>query len=96
MIPSDNLRPLFIEFARVNGLFSRVGEDETPQNIAYVLPTYEVRSEVRLPYTKKELQGKNSNLKSLIKTVITGQSTSVEYRFDGDFKRRDYKIIDLS
>lgn len=78
MIPSDNLRPLFIEFARINGLFSKVGDDETPQNIAYVLPTYEVRSEVRLPYTKKELQGTNSNLKSLIKTVITRRNSSLE------------------
>lgn len=58
MTPSDNLRPLFIEFARINGLFSKVGDDKETQNIAYVLPTYEVRSEVRLPYTKKELQGK--------------------------------------
>jgi len=67
MTPSDNLRPLFIEFARINGLFSKVGDEKETQNIAYVLPTYEVRSEVRLPYTKKELQGK---LKSLI-LVIT-------------------------
>jgi len=57
MTPSDNLRPLFIEFARINGLFSKVGDEKETQNIAYVLPTYEVRSEVRLPYTKKELQG---------------------------------------
>ena len=59
MIPSENLRDTFVEFARQNHLFSRSTEmGILNEKVAYVLPTYEIRTENSTPKSKKELQGK--------------------------------------
>ena len=58
MIPSENLRDTFVEFARENKLFSRSSEiGRLNEKVAYVLPTYEIRTENSTPKNKKDLQG---------------------------------------
>ena len=60
MIPSEGLRENFVNFAHVNSLFNKSGEnnDAINQKVAYVLPNYEIRQEKKSPRDKKELQGK--------------------------------------
>jgi hypothetical protein len=59
MVPSQDLRAMFVDFAHVNGLFNKTGElSDINQKVAYVLPNYEIRAEVQSPRNKKELQGK--------------------------------------
>lgn len=58
MIPSENLRSMFVDFAHVNGLFNKTGQmSQINQKIAYVLPNYEIRAEKKSPRDKKDLQG---------------------------------------
>ena len=60
MIPSEGLRENFVNFAHVNSLFNKSGEnnDAINQKVAYVLPNYEIRQEKKSPRDKIELQGK--------------------------------------
>ena len=58
MIPSENLRETFVEFAKENKLFDRSSEiSKLNEKIAYTLATYEIRTENGTPKNKKDLQG---------------------------------------
>ena len=57
-MPSENLRNVFVEFAHANHLFDRKHEmAKLNEKTAYVLPTYEIRTENVIPKDKGELQG---------------------------------------
>ena len=59
MVPSENLRNVFVEFAHANNLFDRKSEmAKLNEKTAYALATYEIRTENQTPKDKGELQGK--------------------------------------
>ena len=58
MVPSENLRNVFVEFAHANNLFDRKSEmAKLNEKTAYALATYEIRTENQTPKDKGELQG---------------------------------------
>ena len=58
MVPSENLRNVFVEFAHANNLFDRKSEmAKLNEKTAYALATYEIRTENQTPRDKGELQG---------------------------------------
>ena len=60
MVPSENLRNVFVEFAHANHLFDRKSEmAKLNEKTAYALATYEIRTENQTPRDKGELQGQS-------------------------------------